>query len=108
KPAATAAVTILLIFVAALFHAYRPSFPMRVPVGIGVGLAALFGICMLCHGTLAALKPAPRHLTSYYLCLAAGGALGSRFVSLAAPRMFSSLVEWGAGMSVAYLAAWGL
>lgn len=108
KPAATAAGTILLIFVAALFHAYRPSFPMRVPIGIGIGLAALFGICMLCHGTLAALKPAPRHLTSYYLCLAAGGALGSLFVSLAAPRMFSSLVEWGAGMSVAYLAAWGL
>ena len=108
KPAATAALTIVLIFVAGLFHAYRPSFPMRVPVGIGIGLAALFGICMLCHGTLAALKPAPRRLTSYYLCLAAGGALGSLFVSLAAPRMFSSLVEWGAGMAAAYLGAWVL
>ena len=108
KPAATAAATILFIFAAGLFHAFRPSFPLRVPVGIGVGLAALFGICMLCHGTLAALKPAPRHLTSFYLCLAAGGALGSLFVGFAAPRMFSSLVEWGAGMSVAYLGAWGL
>lgn len=108
KPVPTAALTIALIFVAALFHAYRPSFPMRVPVGIGVGLAALFGICMLCHGTLAALKPAPRHLTTFYLCLAAGGALGSLFVGLAAPRMFSTLVEWGAGMAVAYLGAWGL
>jgi hypothetical protein len=108
KPAPIAAGTIVLIFVAALFHAYRPSFLLRVPVGIGVGLGALFGICMLCHGTLAALKPAPRHLTTFYLCLAAGGALGSLFVSLAAPRMFSTLVEWGAGMAAAYLAAWGL
>src|SRR6185436_13001774 len=105
QPAPTAAVTVVLIFGAAMFHAYRPDFPLRVPVGIGLGLAALFGICMLCHGTLAAMKPAPRHLTSYYLCLAAGGALGSLFVSLAAPRMYSSLVEWGAGMAAAYLGA---
>src|SRR4029079_11829529 len=27
---------------------------------------------------------------------------------LAAPRMFSSLVEWGAGMAAAYLGAWVL
>jgi protein-L-isoaspartate O-methyltransferase len=106
QPAPTAAVTVVLIFGAALFHAYRPEFPMRVPAGIGLGLAALFGICMLCHGALAAMKPAPRHLTSYYLCIAFGGALGSLFVGVAAPVMFSSLVEWGAGMAAAYIAAW--
>jgi hypothetical protein len=108
KPAATAALTIVLIFSAALLHAYRPTFPMRVPAGIAVGLAALFGLCMLCHGTLAALKPAPRHLTSYYLCIAAGGALGTLFVGVAAPRMFSTLVEWGAGMAAAYVGSWAV
>lgn len=106
RPAATAALTVLLIFAAALFHAYRPDFALRVPAGIGIGLGALFGICMLCHGTLAALKPDPSRLTSFYLCIAAGGALGSLFVGVAAPVMFSSLVEWGAGMAAAYVGAW--
>ena len=71
-------------------------------------LAATFAVSMLCHGELARLKPAPAHLTSYYLSLSAGGALGGVFVNVAAPRLFDTFFEWKLGVGIAYAAAWGL
>ncbi len=61
---------------------------------------ALFVCCMTCHGELARLKPAVRHLTSFYLCLSAGGALGGIFVALVAPHLFSANFEY----PISYLA----
>jgi spermidine synthase len=56
--------------------------------------AAAFFVCaMVCHGELAARKPAPRHLTSFYLALSVGGALGGLFVGLVAPYLFVSYFE---------------
>ncbi len=48
----------------------------------------LFACCMVCHGELAQLKPAKEFLTSFYLLVAAGGALGGVFVSIIAPTIF--------------------
>lgn len=48
----------------------------------------LFVCCMVCHGELAALKPAQRYLTNYYLMIAAGGACGGLFVAAIAPAVF--------------------
>jgi len=56
--------------------------------------SALMAVCMACHGELARLKPSPRHLTSFYLMVSAGGALGSLFVVLIAPRLFSRFWEF--------------
>jgi predicted O-methyltransferase YrrM len=53
----------------------------------------LFVSCMLCHGELARMKPHPAHLTSYYLMIALGGAVGGAFVALAAPRLLNSNYE---------------
>jgi len=53
----------------------------------------LFAGCMVCHGEVARLKPAARHLTSFYLSIASGGALGGVFVSIIAPRIFSDYRE---------------
>jgi SAM-dependent methyltransferase len=53
----------------------------------------LFIGCVLCHGELARRKPHPRHLTSYYLMISVGGALGGIFVGLIAPRVFRSYAE---------------
>jgi len=53
----------------------------------------LFVCCMFCHGELARLKPAPEHLTSFYLMIALGGALGAIFVALIAPNIFSGYHE---------------
>jgi spermidine synthase len=54
---------------------------------------ALFLACMLCHGELFRLRPGPKHLTAYYLYISAGGALGSFFVAVVAPAIFSDYRE---------------
>ena len=53
----------------------------------------LFIGCMLCHGELYQLRPHPRHLTSFYLMISAGGALGGLFVALVAPAIFNNYYE---------------
>lgn len=55
---------------------------------------ALFVCCMSCHGELARLRPAASHLTSFYLCLSEGGALGGVFVALFAPHVFPAMFEY--------------
>jgi len=69
---------------------------LQAPVWVHMasGAAVLFACLMLLHGELAASKPAPGHLTRFYIAIAAGGALGSAFVALAAPRLFSSFAEF--------------
>lgn len=61
---------------------------------LGWSFSAMFIACMLCHGELTRLKPAPRRLTEFYLLMSAGGALGGLFVSLGAPRVFTTFAEW--------------
>jgi SAM-dependent methyltransferase len=58
----------------------------------------LFACCMVCHGELAALKPAPRHLTAFYLSIAAGGALGGLLVAVAAPLVLDRYLELHLGL----------
>lgn len=59
----------------------------------GLCLACLFVLCMFCHAQLSALKPGVGDLTSFYLCVSAGGAIGGIFVGLLAPALFSSVFE---------------
>jgi hypothetical protein len=54
---------------------------------------ALFIVCMVCHGELVRLKPAPHRLTAFYLTLTAGGAAGGMFVGLLAPALFTGFFE---------------
>jgi len=69
--------------------------------------AALFFLCMVCHGELVRRRPDPRFLTGFYLMIAAGGALGGLFVSLVAPQLFSTFFEWRLGLIIGGLtAAW--
>jgi hypothetical protein len=58
----------------------------------------LFASCMVCHGELVRLKPGPRYLTSFYLMIAGGGALGGVLTTLAAPYLFKDLWEYHAGL----------
>jgi hypothetical protein len=60
--------------------------------------SGLFCAGMVCHGELAALKPAPRHLTTFYLTMSAGGAAGGLFVGLLAPLIFVSYFELHLGV----------
>ncbi|MBI5848302.1 MAG: fused MFS/spermidine synthase [Nitrospirae bacterium] len=61
--------------------------------------AGLFACCMFCHGELVKRKPHSRFLTSFYLMLSAGGALGGLIVGLAAPTLFSGYYELPASLA---------
>ena len=78
-------------------------------VQLGVYLAALFALCMVCHGELRHARPEPRHLTIFYMTIAAGGVLGGVFVALIAPRVFAEFNEYPLGLAAACflgLAGW--
>jgi hypothetical protein len=60
----------------------------------------LFFACMLCHGELYRLRPSSGHLTSFYLMISLGGALGGLFVSLAAPLLFNGYWEYFVGVAM--------
>lgn len=81
-------VPMLLLFlaVALLTRATEP----LLMVG-SIHLATLFGVALLCHGELAADRPAKEHLTTFYLALSIGGAVGGLMNAIIAPVVFSSL-----------------
>lgn len=66
--------------------------------------AMFFGV-MVCHGELTRIKPAPRHLTEFYLMMSAGGATGGLLVSLVAPRVFDWYREWPLGLMAVFAVA---
>ncbi len=57
-------------------------------------LLFLFCASLVCHGQLADDRPAASRLAEFYLCLAAGGALGGLFNALVAPVAFDTLIEY--------------
>ena len=70
--------------------AFMDTWPWR-QVRIPAGSVLL--ICMLCHGELVRLRPGSRHMTLFYLMIAAGGALGGLFVALLCPVLFNTFLE---------------
>ena len=70
---------------------------------VAIYLTTLVISCMACHGELARLRPDPRHLTSYYLVIAAGGVVGGSFVTLGAPLLFNDLLEYPLGLAFSCL-----
>jgi len=65
----------------------------------------MFSGCMLCHGELYLLRPEADHLTSFYLMVSIGGALGGIFVSLIAPFIFDGYWEFMVALALT-LALW--
>jgi hypothetical protein len=58
------------------------------------GVAVFFTTAMLAHRTLYEARPAPVHLTEFYLWMSLGGALGGMFTALVAPQLFSEIYEY--------------
>ena len=73
---------------------YDPSFTESVQVSVPLFCVGLFLCCLFCHGELAKRRPAPNHLTSFYLMISLGGALGAVFVGLLAPHIFPAIYEF--------------
>jgi len=94
---------LLPLTLVALMAAMGGLHPQLLP-GLGLHLAALLCAGIVIHARLAAGRPAARHLTSFYLAVAAGGAAGGVFASLIAPLIFVRSYEYPLGLLLALLA----
>jgi hypothetical protein len=68
--------------------------PDPLPLVMGVNLLGFFWLAMACHGELSRTRPAARHLTDFFFCLALGGVVGGAFTALIAPLIFPGLWEY--------------
>ncbi|OGA43599.1 MAG: hypothetical protein A3G24_17970, partial [Betaproteobacteria bacterium RIFCSPLOWO2_12_FULL_62_13] len=78
---------------------------MDIKEAIPLYSVGLFVCCMFFHGELANMKPAPRYLTTFYLMVSLGGALGGLLVGFVAPKFFNTYYEFGIGLVVTLLIA---
>ena len=56
-------------------------------------LGGLFCGCLICHGELVRRRPPATNLTTYYLTISIGGAVGTALVAIAAPLFLNALSE---------------
>jgi hypothetical protein len=83
-----------LAFTAMAYIIYAEFTHPQAKILIPVLSAALLICCIFCHGELSRTRPDPRHLTSFYLMISLGGALGGIVVGLIAPRFFMDYIEF--------------
>ncbi len=81
-----------------LFIVAQPDSKHQVLMLLVGGSFTTFAGCMVCHGFLFELRPAPSGLTRFYLLIATGGVLGGLCVALAAPFAFDRIYEFGYAM----------
>ena len=62
-------------------------------LALGFFCTALFVLFMVCHGELARRRPAPAYLTSFYLMVSVGGAIGGLLIGFAAPYFLNGLYD---------------
>ncbi|MDF1841713.1 MAG: fused MFS/spermidine synthase [Rubripirellula sp.] len=84
-----------LTLIAILTIQLKPFLPgsMRLIAETSSYLTLLFGVCLLCHGEVARLKPNSSLLTQYYMLLSAGGAVGGVVVAILCPVLLSTHLE---------------
>jgi hypothetical protein len=63
----------------------------------------LFVACMVCHGELYRLRPHPTRLTTFYLIVSVGGALGGLIINFVAPYIFKGFWELPLGLVLCWL-----
>lgn len=76
-------------------------FPSRPWWLIFLHLTTFFLAALACHYRLAATRPAPQHLTAFYLWMSVGGVLGGLFNTLAAPLLFIGILEYPLALAAA-------
>ncbi|MCA9696793.1 MAG: fused MFS/spermidine synthase, partial [Myxococcales bacterium] len=83
---------------------------------VGLYTGGMFVGCMFLHGELARAKPAPQHLTTFYLMMSVGGALGSLLIGVVVPLTLPGYYELGillvliacAGLAIVWREHWAL
>src|SRR6267142_2648853 len=97
---------LLIALIAMAWLLVDTEYHYQLALQLGVFLAGMFVGCLFCHSELYRTRPAPAHLTAFYLTVSAGGALGGLLVAVVAPLVFSGYFELGAGLAaLAVLAA---
>ncbi len=81
----------------------RDWFSQHYFIEVALYFAAMFFVCMICHGELARRKPHPKYLTSFYLMCSAGGAVGGVLVAVVCPTVFSSYFELNLSVLFGYV-----
>ncbi len=56
-------------------------------------MMTLLGVCLICHGEVARIKPHAAQLTLYYAMLSGGGAIGGIIVALICPILLDTFIE---------------
>jgi spermidine synthase len=80
---------VIALVVALIIGATHPGW-LLIPLHLGVFAVA----CLICHGELAADRPAPAKLTEFYLIMSLGGVLGGALNALVAPVVFDGVWEY--------------
>ena len=91
KPKMIAAATLLSIVGIQAKHLLPGSFQLIVEASCYMTM--LLGVCLLCHGEVARLKPNTSRLTQYYMLMSAGGAVGGVIVAIICPFILSTYIE---------------
>jgi hypothetical protein len=75
---------------------------------LALNLALLAVVAYAAHSRLAASRPAPEHLTTFYLVIAMGGAAGGLVNGLVAPVLFDRVLEYPLAVAAVPLLLLGL
>ncbi len=96
---------LVLMFIAAVLYGWAlvSAATLSILTQIAIYAFILFVGCMVCHGELYRLRPHPAHLTSFYLMVSIGGALGGIFINFAAPFLFEGYWEMPLGFVLCWL-----
>jgi hypothetical protein len=70
---------------------------------IGIYSLLLFTACMVCHGELYRMRPHPARLTTFYLMVSIGGAIGGAVINFVAPYVFKGFWELPLGLTFCWL-----
>ena len=94
--------SLAVIVMAMLF--VRDPFLMTKAVSVTLHLLTFFLCALTCHLSLAQRRPAPEHLTEFYLIMSVGGVLGGVFNSLIAPFLFILPLEYTLVLALSMMA----
>jgi spermidine synthase len=91
KPKWTATVTLISVCFIPLLN-ILPGY-LTLVTEISSYMVMLLGVCLLCHGEVARLKPDASKLTQYYMLMSGGGAVGGIVVAIICPLLLTTHFE---------------
>ena len=91
KPKWTATITLVsIVFIP--FVNVLPNY-LQLLTEVSSYMVMLLGVCLLCHGEVARLKPNASKLTQYYMLMSGGGAIGGIIVAIICPLLLTTHFE---------------